>query len=353
MSCRSSQGGMSTCLATLGRLDGGHRSWHGTQRGARTEAEAELDAVENDHQSANSGDGDGHSEGTNGVGAPDGGTIPSEAPGTACGSRAARADSAPVPPLSLRVAYSIGGGKRTCKGIEVGKEGFAKYVSERIEPRRTDAEGMRMVEQVLDRVEASGFKAPALDRMRVPARIPAEPWRAGEALAECYLVDYECASFPYPRLRDERNPYASSTGPDLVGYVVHCDSVTFLFGEVKTTGAEARPPGVVHDLRIQLEPLLSGQGTMHLVHYLIKKAETGSDGRGRERNDEALKSYAACRWTTAGILISDQYPDEIDLRAAFARLEKSARSGAVQLRLVALYVPVPIVSLGKPAEGGA
>lgn len=239
------------------------------------------------------------------------------------------------------------------RGNKVCREGFGKYISEKVEHRHTDAEGEQMVERALARVEASGFKAPALDRIRAPTHRPSEPWRIGEALAERYLMDFESASFPYPRLRDERNPYASSTGPDLVGHVVHGHGVMFLFGEVKTTGAATRPPGVARDLRVQLEPLLSGRGTAHLVRYLIKKAETGSDERGRKRNDEALKSHAACRWTTAGILISDQEPDEIDLRAAFAGLEKSASSGAVLLRLVALYVPVPIDRLGKPAEGGA
>lgn len=236
--------------------------------------------------------------------------------------------------------------------IKVGSEGHGKYVSERVEPHRTDTEGMQMVEQALA-VESSGFKAPALERLRAPARLSAELWRLGEALAERYLKDFEKASFPYPRLRYERNPYASSAGPDLAGYTEDGGDTTFLFGEVKTTGSATRPPGAVRGLRIQVELLLSKRGTTHLVHYLIKKAETGSAEHDKRRDDEALKSYVTSKWMTAGVLISDQKPDERDLKAAFARLKKSAGPGEGLLRLVALYVPVPISNLGKSVERGA
>ena len=80
----------------------------------------------------------------------------------------------------------------------------------------------------------------------------------GESLAECFLEDYEGASFPYPYSRDQRNPLASPAGPDLAGYADGGETV-FLFGEVKTTGDKSRPPGVVRDLRRQMEMLRPGE----------------------------------------------------------------------------------------------
>lgn len=241
----------------------------------------------------------------------------------------------------------MGGGDRTCSGIEVGSGGFREYMLERVIPRRTDAEGMEMVEKVLDNLESSKFKSPALGHLRSPARMPDDPWRVGEALAECYQEDYEGAWFPHPRLRYERNPYAVAAGPDLVGYAVHGEDVMFLFGEVKTTGSATRPPSVVHDLRAQLKSLLEGHGPVHLFQNLLKMAATGADEQESARMDKALRSYAERRWKTAGVLISDQKPDRADLEAAFAALEKAAGPSGKALRLVALYVPVPVASLGR------
>ena len=246
----------------------------------------------------------------------------------------------------------MGGGDCTCSGIKVGSGGFREYMLERVDPRRTDAEGIKMVEKVLGGLDLSKFESPALDHLKSPVRMPDDSWRAGEALAECYQEDYEGAWFPHPRLRHERNPYAVSAGPDLVGYAVHGGDVMFLFGEVKTTGSAARPPDVVRSLRVQLETLLEGHGPVHLIQNLLKMAAAGADRRESARSDKALRSYADRRWKTAGVLISDQEPDRADLEAAFAALEKAAGSGDKVLRLVALYVPVPAESLGRQAGKG-
>lgn len=211
---------------------------------------------------------------------------------------------------------------------------------------------MRMVKEAVKGAASAGFGTSALDLLLSPEHLPDEPWRTGEALAECYLEDCEGALLPHPRLRDERNPFGSSAGPDLVGYAVRGSSAVFLFGEVKTTRSAARPPSVVRDLRAQLKPLLSRQGVRHLVLHLIKKAQTSNDPRCRKHNDEALKSYAASKWDTAGVLISDREPDSVDLEAAFVDLGKGAGSAGGSLRLVGLYVPVPIGNLGKTADAG-
>ena len=260
--------------------------------------------------------------------------------------------SADAAHLELRGEYKMGDGDCTCDGIAVHANGFHEYLWERVDPRRTDAEGILMVKKALDGLESTGFGISALGHLAEPARMPDDYWRAGESLTECYLEDYEGATFPHQRLRDERNPYASPAGPDLVGYAVHGGDVMFLFGEAKTTGEATRPPRVMQDLRYQLDSLLSGRGVTHLVQYLIKKAQAGADEQDRERSDKALKSYAEHKWKTVGVLISDQTPSQVDLEATFARLEKTAGSNGKILRLVALYVPVPVASLGRPASGG-
>ena len=348
------QGSPSTRLSATGRTGGGYGRWQVPRQWVITEAVAGASAKANGSQRVGSSGAGDHRGGKEGFGTPEAwDAIPGEVQGAERSGGAAEDGSAPAPTLDRRVAYSMGGGRRTCRGIEIGRKGFGQYISERVEPLLADPEGMQMVEQVLARAESSGFKVPALDPLRTPVCIHSESWRVGEALAERYLRDFEKASFPYPRLRDERNPYASSAGPDLVGYTEDGGDVMFLFGEVKATSETTRPPGVVRKLRIQVELLLSKQGTTHLVHYLIKKAETGSAEHDRRRNDEALKSYVTSKWVTAGVVISDQKPDERGLKAAFARLEKSSGPGEGRLRLVALYVPVPISDFGKSAESGA
>lgn len=254
--------------------------------------------------------------------------------------------------LEMEGKYEMGGGDRTCKGIAVRANGFHEYLKYRVDPRRADSEGILMVKKALDGLESSGFDTSTLDHLAEPARMPDDPWRGGEAIAECYLEDYEGAKLTHPRLRDDRNPYAVPAGPDLVGYAAHGGSTVFLFGEVKTTSETARPPRVMQSLHDQLNSLLSEHGVTHLIQNLIKKAQSGADEQDRERSDEALKSYAKHGWKTVGVLISDQAPSQVDLESVFAKLEKAAGSDGRILRLVALYVPVPIASLGVPASRG-
>ena len=134
-------------------------------------------------------------------------------------------------------------------------------MSERVGPHHRDERGAARAARAFGDVVAAGFAAAGVGSAALPRPPPppADAWRAGESLAECFLEDYEGASFPHPYSRDQRNPLASPAGPDLAGYCADGGETVFLFGEVKTTGDKSRPPSVVRDLRRQMEMLRPGE----------------------------------------------------------------------------------------------
>ena len=257
---------------------------------------------------------------------------------------------APNIPLALNTRYRMKAGNSACRGEYLGEGGFEMYMSERVGPHhRDEAEAEEDLD--LDRTDFTwaGIDASALSS--IPPR-PTEPWRVGESLAECVLEDYGGASFPHPYSRDQRNPFASPSGPDLAGYYAGSGEATFLFGEVKTTSDEARPPGVVASLRRQMEMLRpGGERAAFLMKWLMDKERYAGGAQGERRFREAFKAYVDCRWTIAGVLISDRAPDKRDLDAAFARLSAGGGPGE-RLDLVALYVPVPVGSFPDLIKGG-
>ena len=261
----------------------------------------------------------------------------------AAGRQAPRA--APPPPLARRTQYCMKDGGYACRGEEIGEGGFRRYMRERVGPRHRDDAGRAAVGQELDDIVSAGFDDGARAGIVSPPR-PAEHWRVGESLAECYLEDHEGALFPYPGQRDEKNPSANTAGADLVGYSTDGPVTTFLFGEVKTTGDKSRPPAAARRLGEQLGLMRRQHGT-GLVRWLILKVKSGAVPRD-EKYLSALKSYAKDRWRIAGVMISDAAPDKRDLGGLFSRLAAGARGGE-RLDLVALYLPVPVERLGDLA----
>ena len=174
---------------------------------------------------------------------------------------AAGRGAAPAPALVLITRYQMRAGRHACRGEEAGRSGFGRYMSERVGPHHRDERGAARAALAFGDVVATGFAAVGVGSAALPRPPPppADAWRVGESLAECFLEDHEGASFPHPYSRDQRNPLASPAGPDLAGYCADGGETVFLFGEVKTTGDKSRPPSVVRDLRRQMEMLRPGE----------------------------------------------------------------------------------------------
>jgi len=170
-------------------------------------------------------------------------------------------------------------------------------------------------------------------------------------LAECYLEDFEKVRFYYPSSRDAKNPKANLQGADLVGFVdVDEETTIFLFGEVKTSGDKNSPPQVMYGRSGMIDQLRDIKNNPNLRKSLIRwlgfKVKALSDDVPFKKDyQKALKVYlkegAEHKYFLFGILIRDTEPKDTDLKSRYESLKSDLPNGA-QLKLVALYIPMPI-----------
>lgn len=259
--------------------------------------------------------------------------------------------ASPKPRLSLTLSYIMRDSGYAAKGQVVHPGGFESYMRGRVGPRHLDLAGAEIIRSMFGRVGTSGFEDSTADNLLSTSSSEAEPWQVGEPLAECYLEDYEGALFPYPYSRDVKSERASHAGADLVGYSLggpDGESAMFLFGEVKTSGEEHRPPRAAGKLADQLTSLCLPGAQKALVRRLSFKAAERKDPKLVKLHRESASSYSAGKFRLAGVLIRDLEADRSDIDAAFAKVLKSRC--AERLDMISLYLPVQLGRLGGMLE---
>ena len=251
--------------------------------------------------------------------------------------------------LSIEIAYENTNKWSVYQGI-VLKDGFSEYLSSRVSTRFYDIEGTEsLIEEFID-IASTGFEERLLiDIFSISS--PIDDWKIGEALAECYLEDFEKARFYYPSSRDAKNPKANLQGADLVGFIDVDEKTTiFLFGEVKTSRDKNSPPQVMYSRSGMIDQLRNIKNNSDSLNSLIRwlgfKVKALSDDDPFKKDyQKALKVYfiegAKHRYFLFGILIRDTEPKDTDLKSRYESL-KSDLSEEVQLKLTALYIPMPI-----------
>lgn len=175
-------------------------------------------------------------------------------------------------------------------------------------------------------------------------------------MAECYLEDFEKIRFYYPPSRDARNPKANLQGADLVGFIDIDETTTiFLFGEVKTSGDKNSPPqvmrgesGMINELRrIKNDPSLR-EAIIRWLGFKVK--DLPDDDPFKKDYRKALKIYikddAENKYFLLGVLVRDTTPRDTDLKSRYESL-KSELTRKVRLKLIALYIPIPIEEMKK------
>ncbi|HTW90571.1 MAG TPA: hypothetical protein VMH22_02575 [bacterium] len=211
-----------------------------------------------------------------------------------------------------------------------------------------DDAGTAQLQAILTSAVTTGFSDGSVKRV-LGSRAAPENWRVGEGLAEAFLVEHRACEFPWPSGRDLKNPAASPSGTDLVGFQktdATANAHRFAFGEVKTSGQEAWPPSVMdgrHGLKRQLEALRDSTDVKDpLVKYL------GHHANGKDwfpRYQSAVTRYLAnpADFSLFGVLVRDVEPKREDLasRAQTLALGCPAET-SVELR--AMYLPRRSVS---------
>ena len=171
-------------------------------------------------------------------------------------------------------------------------------------------------------------------------------FRVGEAYAEIILEEYFTCRFHWNELRDARNPKGNKTGADLVGFVEIDGEILFLFGEVKTSSEDRRPPQVMtysDGIEKQLLDLYNNPSKrLILISYLKSKARLFSDEHQFKIDlEKGIKSYYSenNKYQLTGVLVRDIEANEQDILSSYNKLKENILD-PVGLQLLALYVSI-------------
>lgn len=223
---------------------------------------------------------------------------------------------------------------------------FGAYLSSRVRARLQDDEGEDPFASELIAMATTGMQTEFVEALlrAVPEDLS---WAIGEALAECVLADDDerHICWPWNLVRDRRTPRASLPGADLVGFCKEGDSVTLLFGEVKTSSDTKTPPNVMNGSGGMAWQLRDEATSLDLQNALLKwlRARCDSDEH-RSLYEAAVTRYVQSLGREiflVGILLRDTKPSELDL-AARAKFLAASLGSPTRVELAAWYLPVAI-----------
>lgn len=243
-------------------------------------------------------------------------------------------------PFIVESCYPASGSCWLGRRIQNAQE-FEAFLKGKVKARVTDSEFQNDFEQDLEALATTQMATSTLTDI-LNESAPLLDWEIGEGIAECLLQSELGALWPWNENRDRKTPRASLPGADLVGIADEQGVPTLLFGEVKTSSENKKPPGVMSGrggLAHQIDDLVDSPNIHRsLLQWLYARC------RGTPHWDKfqaACANYLASggkRLLLAGILIRDTDPHEDDLRT---RGEKFAArvDPAPKIRLDAWYTP--------------
>lgn len=202
-----------------------------------------------------------------------------------------------------------------------------------------DTEGETQLQSILQGIATTDFRTDALQSV-LSTSITPQDWQVGEALADAYLTDHNACYFPWPVRRDLKNPKASPSGADILGF--HTQEATrFAFGEAKTSADTRVPPHVMYSrtgLIGQLEDLRdSMEKKAALVRYLAFRAK-GAPWWDLFQEAAAAFLRDPTDISLFGVLVRDTEPDRRDISARSRALARNCPKKSA-VRLDALYLP--------------
>lgn len=233
------------------------------------------------------------------------------------------------------------------------EEAFKKYMGSRVKSRLLDAEGTADLVSHYDSIATTGFSENQLKNV-FANNLPPEPWKIGEALAECFLEDMGDISFPWNGCRDQKIDNASLPGADLVGFKGKKENSRFLFGEVKTSGDRANhPPNVMHGrsgMTQQLENLkTSVESRRLLVRWFAFRSKNSSWESDYKIALAAYISSDKCVFLQ-GVLVRDCAQDIKDLESR-GRALNSSKPADMGIGLYGIYCSCGIADFAALVGG--
>ncbi len=220
---------------------------------------------------------------------------------------------------------------------------FDLFLQGPVKSRLLDADFDQELADDLQALASTQMASETLRRV-LSASPPPLDWEIGEAIAECLLEEEFNVTWPWNENRDRKTPRASLPGADLVGLLGDGANANLLFGEVKTSSDQNRPPGVMagrSGLAHQIDVLAnSPEIQASLLRWLYARCR---DTPHWPRFEAACKRYLQSGGkdvVLVGILLRDTLPHEDDLRTRGEAL--AALPQPPTARLDAWYAPRPI-----------
>jgi len=228
------------------------------------------------------------------------------------------------------------------------------FFSGSVKSRLDDNEGTDDFKNCLHGLELTGMGQTCLEEILTASVQEARNWAIGEAFAETWLMECHKVIFPWNMGRDERTPFASLPGADLVGFIKDKDEFRLVLGEVKTSAEKQSPPQVMsgrNGMEYQLDNLTDN---MSIISQLLRWLYHKTRNEYKQVYESSCKNYFNynCKDIVLfGILIRDTSPNESDLSSCGKKLRLKL-SSPTQCHLIALYLPWEIEQLSVRLRRG-
>ena len=240
--------------------------------------------------------------------------------------------------------YTVDRGNVKARGVVVDDATLEEVLTSKVRPLLQDEEGKESIRELLSELASTGFMKENIERLLDDSDVSTPDWMVGEALAEAFVCDEHGCSFPWPTGRDLKNPEASPTGADMVGFQKTDDTALpyrFAFGEVKTSSEKNWPPQVAHcrtGLQQQIENLRDSTKVKGgLFRYL------GHHAGGKSWSPmyiSAATRYLSSEYNDViliGVLVRDVEPNKLDLKQRAINLSKD-KHDLTDVAFYALYL---------------
>lgn len=179
-------------------------------------------------------------------------------------------------------------------------------------------------------------------------------WSIGESLAESLLIKTHEVIFPWNMKRDLRNPKASLSGADIVGFMPSEKGHFFVLGEVKTSSEDNHPPQVMRGdkgLTHQISKLANNLDVVsQLLGWLFVRVNNTEYEMAYKESYENFLNSENNTIKLFGILIRDTDPNELDLKSQADKLDSLLKQ-PVSCELIAVYLACRIEELPNQIKG--
>ena len=253
---------------------------------------------------------------------------------------------------SGKIVYSNADGQVNWYGFqfELGEK-FKEFMRQDVRSKLIDEEEISELDAIDQATSSSKFENEDVRTILVNGT---PSWTIGEAIAETYLQNNCNIHWLWNTRNDVRTPNASLPGPDLVGFIQYKNDTKLVFGEVKTSRQQKKPPRVMYGsggLIQQIIRLADDRSLkVYLCAWLLRKCKTTKYENTIKLACGTYLNPKFGSFSLYGVLVRDTVPDQADLKSGGEKLAAQLQAPA-DCHLVALYLPCKILELTELIGG--